>query len=377
MTNDPTAPVPPYSPALAHRPTWRARALTGAAIVALCAGSGTAGAAAALSFDDDGPVALAAALPVGSDDAAGAPTQSIARVAAAVQPSVVSIEVRTPAGSGSGSGVVLREDGTILTNNHVIEGAADGGQITVSFTDGTRAEATILGRDPGTDLAVIRADGVSDLAPVTVGSDEDLHVGDTVLAIGSPLGLEGSVTSGIVSALNRPVGLGSGSPGGGSATLSNAIQTDAAVNPGNSGGALVDAEGRLVGINTAIATLGQGGASGSIGLGFAIPVDQAVTVAEQLIAGRQPVHAVIGVQVADSSDGAGAVLGEVNPGGPADEAGLEAGDVVTAVGERQVDDATELAAAVRALEPGDEVEVTLVRDGEEQTVTATLGSAST
>jgi putative serine protease PepD len=189
------------------------------------------------------------------------------------------------------------------------------------------------------------------------------------LAVGSPLGLEGSVSAGIVSALHRPVNVGT-------TTLSDAIQTDAPINPGNSGGGLFDANGRLVGINSAIATLGgAGGQSGNIGVGFAIPVDSAKAVADQLIRGEQPTHALLGVQVSDAPE-VGALVESVTPGGPAADAELTAGDVITRVGDRRVDDATDLTAAVRSHRPGDEVEVTYLRNGESRSTTATLASAS-
>ena len=301
------------------------------------------------------------------------PTERLARVAAAVQPSVVSITVRGAGGSDEGSGVILRSDGTILTNNHVIEAAVSGGTMTVAFSDGKTAEATLVGRDAATDLAVIKAGGVSGRRPATLGSSADVNVGDTVLAIGSPLGLEGTVTSGIVSALHRPVNVG-GSPS--ATTLSDAIQTDAAINPGNSGGPLVDASGRVIGINSAIATLSGGQAeSGSIGVGFAIPIDSAKDVADALMRGETPQHALLGVQVSDVSSG-GALVESVTSSGPAANAGLQPGDVITEVDGSTVEDASALTAAVRSHRPGDRVSVTYLRDGETRTATATLGSAS-
>jgi putative serine protease PepD len=295
-------------------------------------------------------------------------------VAAAVQPSVVSVTVSGASGSAEGSGVILRSDGTILTNNHVVEGAGDGGSLRVRFADGRTAAARLVGRDPSTDLAVIRAQGVSGLKPATLGSSAGLHVGDTVLALGSPLGLDGSVTAGIVSALHRTVDLGGDGRPGPSASLSDAIQTDAAINPGNSGGPLVDANGAVVGINTAIASLGGGG-SGNIGVGFAIPVDEARSVAEQLIAGRTPRHALLGVEVSDDPSG-GALIGQVTPGSGADRAGLRTGDVVTRVDATPIADGSALAAAIRSRQPGDKVVLTYRRDGQERTATVTLGSAS-
>jgi putative serine protease PepD len=217
---------------------------------------------------------------------------------------------------------------------------------------------------------VIRAQGVSGRTPATLGQSSALHVGDTVLALGSPLGLDGSVTSGIVSALDRTITLGGGDR---AATAVPAIQTDAAINPGNSGGPLVDARGRVVGITTAIATTG-GRQAGNIGLGFAIPIDSAKRIADSLAAGRQPEHGALGVQVTDAPDG-GALVSRVTDGSAAADAGLRAGDVVTAVGNTQVTDGTELSAAVRAHAPGDRVTVTYTRGGETRRATVTLGTA--
>jgi putative serine protease PepD len=312
------------------------------------------------------------------------PEEQLAKVAAAVQPSVVSITVSGSSGTDEGSGVILRSDGTVLTNNHVVEAAAGGGEISVKFADGRTAPARILGRDPTVDLAVIRARGVSGLTPATLGTTKNVHVGDTVLAIGSPLGLEGSVTSGIVSALHRTVSLGNESPSNpfgqqssGGASVGDAIQTDAAINPGNSGGPLVDVGGRVIGINTAIASVGGGsggGQSGNIGVGFAIPIDEAQSVANQLMQGQTPKHALLGVQVQDDPDG-GALIVTVNNNGPADKAGLRSGDVVTQVDSSSVADATSLTAVIRSHQPGDKVTVHYKRGGSQRTATVTLGSA--
>jgi putative serine protease PepD len=369
------APPPTDPPPLAGpdpdrgRPGRAAVAVVG--IAAISALSGAAGALVA-TRDDTTPRTSSTGVVTGSPQTVSggtSPTEQLAKVAAAVQPSVVSILVTGNGGSDEGSGVIVRSDGTVLTNNHVVEAAAAGGTITVKRSDGSTASATIVGRDPSADLAVIKMNGVSGLPVATLGSSADLHVGDTVLAIGSPLGLEGSVSAGIVSALHRTVTLRDS----GSSSLGDAVQTDAAINPGNSGGPLVDASGRIVGINTAIATAGT---SGSIGVGFAIPIDEAKRVMDDLIAGKTPTHAVLGVNVSDTPTGAGALIQAVVAGSAAERAGLQAGDVVTRIGDTRIDSSSALAAAVRAHRPGDKVEITFSRGGASQTVTTTLASAT-
>jgi putative serine protease PepD len=348
--------------------------------------SATGGALVALGLDDNDSAPVASSLSstvAGDSDTASEP---LSQAAAAVLPSVVSISFEADGGSGTGSGVIISSDGQILTNNHVVAQAADGGSLTVTFSDGSKADAEIVGRDPVTDLAVIQADGVSGLTAATFGSSADLHVGDTVLAIGSPLGLEGSVTSGIVSALNREITLQGESapqspfdpdqgPSASDTAVISAIQTDAAINPGNSGGALINADGEVVGINTAIASLAQGTTSegGNIGVGFAIPIDTARDIAQQLIDDGTVSHAFLGVSIADAPDGSGALVQAVEDGQPAAQAGLQEGDVITKVGDTDVTDAASLTAAVRSQSPGDSVQVTFTRNGNEQTVDVTLG----
>jgi putative serine protease PepD len=301
---------------------------------------------------------------------------SVAEIAAKVLPAVVSLEVRTGDVGETGSGVVIDGNGYILTNNHVVSTAATdpSATLTVIFDDGqqSRVPATIVGRDPLTDLAVIKVD-VDNATVAQIGDSNALAVGDPVIAIGSPLGLAGTVTTGIVSAKDRPVRL----QGGGSDTdaVIDAIQTDAAVNPGNSGGPLVDASGAVVGINSAIRTLG-GDSSGSIGLGFAIPIDTAKNVAEQIIQSGSVQHSTIGVNARSATDGVtdGAQVQNVLGGGPAAAAGIAEGDVITKVGDRQVGNADELVVAVRQYPVGATVPVVLLRDGREMTVSVTLGS---
>lgn len=307
---------------------------------------------------------------------------SVEQVAAKVLPSVVKINVNGAEGAGSGSGIVLSEDGVILTNDHVVAVAADGGSISVNFNDGTSAPAEILGTDPLTDTAVIKAQDVSDLTPATIGKSEDLKVGEGVVAIGSPFGLDSTVTSGIVSALNRPVDVGSDAAN--NSTTYPAIQTDAAINPGNSGGALVDMNGNVVGINSSIRTAsGAEEQGGSIGLGFAIPIDFVLPIVDQMSNGEAPTHARLGISVSDVADQSGAEVTEgaqvqeVSDGSTAANAGLSQGDVITKVDDQLITGADSLVATVRSYRPGDEVTVTYVHDGETETVTLTLDSDAT
>jgi putative serine protease PepD len=350
-------------------------------VALLMLGAATGGALVSRAIDDDsdspvsGPDSPDSRDGVDPAESGGAPEEPLSRAAAAVLPSVVSISVGSAAGNGQGSGVVIGEDGTILTNHHVVAGVGSA-ELTVTLPNGTTTDAEVVGSDPATDLAVIRAEA-DDLTPATLGSSSHLNVGDTVLAIGSPLGLDGSVSAGIVSALNRAITLGGGLLGGGGPpTVIDAIQTDAAINPGNSGGALINAAGEVVGINTAIASLASGGPGspgGSIGVGFAIPIDAARDIADRLIVDGEVQHAYLGVRIADAEDG-GAVVGAVDDGSPAADAGLELGDVVTEVDGTPIRDAAALTAAVRSHRPDDTVTVTYRRDGDERTTEVTLGT---
>jgi putative serine protease PepD len=293
------------------------------------------------------------------------PLSPVEAIAARVLPSVVQLQVEGLRGAGEGSGMVLSADGLLLTNNHVVEAAANGGRVVALFQDGTSAPAQIVGRDPSSDLAVLRAQGVSGLTPVTLGNSDSLRVGQQVVAFGAPLGLGGTVTTGIISALNRAVSVGQES-GASEATVLSAVQTDAAINPGNSGGPLVDMQGAVIGINSAIATTGAQG--GSIGVGFAVPVNQAKRVAEELERTGRATRAVLGVALAaDGRTSNGATIGQVTPGGPAEQAGLRAGEVVTRVDDRLVTNGNELVAAIRDHAPGDRV--TLTVDGRRVEVT--------
>jgi S1-C subfamily serine protease len=300
---------------------------------------------------------------------------SVAAVAGRVLPAVVSLEFRVGDQGGFGSGVVIDGHGYLLTNNHVVAPAADIPHATLEavFSDGTRLPARIVGRDPKTDLAVVKVE-VANATVAQLGRSSTLKSGDPVIAIGSPLGLAGTVTSGIVSAVNRPVRLEA--DGGNGNAVIDAIQTDAAINPGNSGGALVDGAGAVVGINTAIRTLGAVEGGGSIGLGFAIPIDTARTIAQELIRTGHYQHADLGVNAASVTDGKsdGARVQNVQQGSAAAEAGILENDVITKVGNRIVGTADALTVAVRERGIGERVPISLVRDGRPLVVTVTLKS---
>lgn len=342
----------------------------GVAAVAVLAGS--AGALTMSLIDERTETDSTPVVTVLGADPAGLrdkPPESVAGVAEAVLASVVSVS----AGDGTGSGFVISADGYIITNYHVVREADT---IELAFSDGTHEDADVVGSSASYDLAVLSVDR-DNLTPVVLGSSSSVMVGDPVLAIGSPLGLEGTVTSGIVSALNRPVTAG----GQGEQAFINALQTDAAINPGNSGGPLVDAQGRVIGVNSAIATLGLSGAAGSIGLGFAIPIDQARRTAEQIIATGSAQYPVMGVRLDPSFDESGARIAEDSddgPGvirnGPAEQAGLRPGDVIVAIDGQSVSTPDELVVLLRTRQPGDEVTLRYVRDGVEVEVTLTLGS---
>jgi putative serine protease PepD len=314
------------------------------------------------------------------------PPTSVAGIAARILPGVVMIKVN--GGGGTGSGFII-EGGYIITNNHVVtlDGQAKGAKLEVVFNGGQTAPGKLVGTDPYSDIAVIQPQGISNLYPVQLGNSDGVAVGDPVIAVGSPLGLQGTVTSGIVSALNRPVQAGD-LTGSASQAYIDAIQTDAPINPGNSGGPLVNAQGQVVGVNSAIATLsgssiGGSGQSGSIGLGFAIPINQVRRVAEQLVRTGTAVHPVIGAVIDMSYTGNGARIATsgtgkqppVLPGGPSAKAGLRAGDVIVAFDGKPVTSADELIVAIRSHQPGDKVRITFRRGTAEHTVTLTLGSA--
>jgi putative serine protease PepD len=295
-------------------------------------------------------------------------------VASTVRPSVVAIDVRTGAGAGTGSGVVIDREGHVLTNDHVVGDAVDGG-LRVTLADGRVLEAEIVGLDPTTDLAVIRLlDAPDDLAPAQVGSSEDVEVGEAVMAVGNPLGLDSTATTGIVSAVDRPVSTSDGR----ATVVTNAIQIDAAINPGNSGGPLFDATGAVIGITSSIAT--DGSSNGSIGLGFAIPSNLASRIAEELVADGTAEHAFLGVGLSDGSAEAegvarrGAKVEEVTEDSPAGEAGLRVDDVITAIDGDPVSGAESLTAHVREHGAAETAVLTVARDGELTEVTVTFAA---
>ena len=349
--------------------------------------AGVAGAAAWNAYDDNGsdnassPSDRQTSQVVDTPDSP-ATAGSVEQVAAKVLPSVVKIDVSGSQGAGSGSGIILSSDGEILTNNHVAAIAGDGGTMSVAFNDGSTAKATVVGTDPLTDTAVIKAEGVSGLTPATIGKSADLKVGESVVAIGSPFGLDSTVTSGIVSALNRPVDVGSDSEN--NSTTYPAIQTDAAINPGNSGGALVDLDGNLVGINSSIRSASSSESeAGSIGLGFAIPIDEVLPIVDQMSKGETPTHARLGISVSDvaSKDGAevlqGAAVQDVSDGSTASDAGIAKGDVITKVDDQLITGADSLVATIRSYRPGDDVTVTFTHDGGTKTAKLELDSDAT
>ncbi|MEV6110602.1 trypsin-like peptidase domain-containing protein [Streptomyces sp. NPDC051940] len=391
----PQGPVPPqqwqrYDPWDAPEREQRARrggkgAVVGAILIALIAGG--VGGGLGIWYERNGGVGSAIELdqsPV-DGDLERAP-DSVAGIARTALPGVVTIHVSGSDEQGTGTGFVLDKAGHILTNNHVVAPAAEGGEITVTFAHNESARAKIVGRDSGYDLAVIKVSGVSGLKPLPLGNSDSVAVGDPVIAIGAPYNLANTVTSGIISAKERPITAG-GKAEGSDVSYVDALQTDAPINPGNSGGPLLDRKGRVIGINSAIRAADvpegeEGGQGGSIGLGFAIPVNQGKRVAEELINTGKATHPVIGVTVDMQYTGDGARVGEssgskpsVTPGGPADQAGIRPGDVITEVDGDRVHNGEELIIKVRSHRPGDRLTLTVERDGDERTVDVVLGSS--
>jgi putative serine protease PepD len=303
---------------------------------------------------------------------------SVAAVAQALLPSTVQIsaEYGGQDDGATGSGFVIDEAGHIVTNNHVVEQAAeDDGPIQVVDQDGNRFDATVVGRSPVYDLAVLFCDEAKEMKPVALGASKALHVGDPVVAIGSPLGLSSTVTAGIVSALERPVTTGDSAS---ESSYINAVQTDAAINPGNSGGPLVNMLGQVIGVNSAIATTGGttgGDQAGNIGVGFAIPIEQVKITADQILSTGEARYPVIGAKVhTDQRDGSGAEIDEVIEDAPADRAGLEEGDVIVALNGQKVTDGIALIVSIRSHQPGETLTFTVLRDGDQKDIDVTLDS---
>ncbi|MFJ6116447.1 trypsin-like peptidase domain-containing protein [Streptomyces sp. NPDC092129] len=356
----------------------------GAALIALVAGG--AGGVVGAALERDGG-AGDIRLPQAGPEPTGRASDSVAGIAAQALPSVVTLHVKGTDAEGTGTGFVLDGRGHILTNNHVVEPAGTGGRISVTFNGGETAAATVVGRDAGYDLAVVEVEGVRGLRPMPLGNSDNVQVGDPVVAIGAPFDLAGTVTSGIISAKERPITSGGEKGDGSDVSYVDALQTDAPINPGNSGGPLLDTRGRVVGINSAIQSAGngsaQGGQAGSIGLGFAIPVNQAKRVAEELINTGRANHPVIGVTLDMNYAGDGARVGSgganrgpaVTKGGAGDKAGIEPGDVITGVDGVRIHSGEELIVKTRAHRPGDRLTLTVVRDGRKRTISLVLGSA--
>ncbi|WP_329241596.1 trypsin-like peptidase domain-containing protein [Actinoallomurus sp. NBC_01490] len=388
----PAQPGPNWAPIPAPEPGTRRGPSTSlfvvvSIVIALLAGALGAGVGVLATGDQSGTVDLGG----GKTSTTGAKNRdpgSVAGIAQRLVPSVVMIKVTNGTEGGAGTGFVVN-GGYIVTNNHVVAPAVSGGNMQVVFNDGKTTTASIVGHDATSDIAVIKPGTLGGRKALTLGNSDDLAVGDPVIAIGSPLGLAGTVTTGIVSALNRPV---STSGEGGESSFINAVQTDAAINPGNSGGPLVDSKGQVIGVNSAIATLGSQSLgsdkqqSGSIGLGFAIPSNQVKKVAEQLINNGKATHAVIGACIDMSYQGGGARIatdgaqsckgGTVTPGGPAEKAGLKAGDIITTFDGKTISGSDELIMAIRAKSPGDRVQVGYTRGSQRSTTELTLGAGN-
>ncbi|KUM70652.1 S1C family serine protease [Streptomyces curacoi] len=386
----PAAPLQQNGAAVATEEQKRRRAkkvlLVGALLLALV--SGGIGGVVGAYLERNGGVGDVE-LPQSAAEPTGRAPDSVAGIAARALPSVVTLHVSGSEEQGTGTGFVLDDRGHILTNNHVVEPAGDDGEITVTFHSGDTAKATVVGRDGGYDLAVVKVTGVSGLEPLPLGNSDNVQVGDPVVAIGAPFDLAGTVTSGIISAKERPITAGGESGDGSDVSYVDALQTDAPINPGNSGGPLLDARARVIGINSAIRSADSGsdldsGQSGSIGLGFAIPVNQAKRVTEELINTGRATHPVIGVTLDMAYTGDGARVGtkgsdggpSVSEGGPGDKAGIKPGDVITEVDGQRVHSGEELIVRTRAHRPGDRLELTLQRGGKEMRISLTLGSSS-
>ncbi|MFF4169776.1 S1C family serine protease [Streptomyces sp. NPDC001744] len=377
----------PHAPAPSAAPRGRAGGLVAAVLAAALLAGGVGGGIGywAAQRDDDG----AGSTTVSSGEAPASFKRepgTVAAVAAKALPSVVTIQAKSGGSQGeggTGTGFVYDQEGHIVTNNHVVASAAEGGTLSVTFSDGKTYDAEVVGRAEGYDVAVLKlTNAPKGLKPLPLGDSDKVAVGDSTIAIGAPFGLSNTVTTGIISAKNRPVASGDGSGGGNS--YMSALQTDASINPGNSGGPLLDAGGAVIGINSAIQSTGSGfgqSQAGSIGLGFAIPVNQAKNVAQQLIRTGKPVYPVIGATVNMNEKGEGAMIApqgtggtpSVTPDGPAAKAGLKPGDVITGFGNRQIDSGPTLISEIWTHKPGDSVKITYERDGRSATTTVVLG----
>ncbi|MFD4411830.1 S1C family serine protease [Streptomyces sp. NPDC058466] len=356
-------------------------------VAALVAGGVGGGIGYSLAKNNDSPTdSTTVSAPSNSGDVKRA-SGTVANVAARALPSTVTIEAESTSGTGgTGTGFVFDTQGHILTNNHVVADAVDGGKLTATFPDGKKYNAEVVGHAQGYDVAVIKLKNApSDLKPLALGDSDKVAVGDSTIAIGAPFGLSNTVTTGIISAKNRPVASSDGSASS-KASYMSALQTDASINPGNSGGPLLDAQGAVIGINSAIQSSSSGGLggtsqSGSIGLGFAIPINQAKHVAQQLIKTGKPVYPVIGASVSLEEGTGGAKITEqgasgsdaVSSGGPADKAGLKPGDVITKLDDQVIDSGPTLIGEIWTHQPGDTVKLTYTRDGKTHTADVTLG----
>ncbi|MEU3994532.1 trypsin-like peptidase domain-containing protein [Streptomyces fungicidicus] len=363
----------------------RGRMIAGVLVAALVAGGlgGGLGYTLAKENDSNGSTTVSSSTSGGN---VKRDPGTVAGVAAKALPSTVTISAESSSGEGgTGTGFVFDTQGHIVTNNHVVADAVDGGKLSATFPNGKKYDAEVVGHAQGYDVAVIKLKSApSDLKPLTLGNSDDVAVGDSTIAIGAPFGLSNTVTTGIISAMNRPVASSDGT--GSQASYMSALQTDASINPGNSGGPLLDAQGNVIGINSAIQSTSNGGfgtgQAGSIGLGFAIPINQAKYVAQELIKTGKPVYAKIGASVSleDTTGGAkitdqGAGGSEpVDPGGPADKAGLKPGDVIIKLDDRVIDSGPTLIGEIWTHKPGDEVTITYERGGKDHTTELTLGS---
>ncbi|MFF8813712.1 S1C family serine protease [Streptomyces pactum] len=380
--------APLQTPGGAPAPRRRSGGVVAAVLAAVLVAGGIGGGVGYWAAERDSGTGSTTLSAPGDPKAGSRAPGSVSAIANKALPSVVTIEAHGSSGEGgTGTGFVYDKEGHILTNNHVVASAAESGELSVTFSDGKRYDAEVVGRAEGYDVAVIKLKNApgARLAPLPLGNSDQVAVGDATVAIGAPFGLSGTVTTGIVSAKNRPVASSDG--GGSNSSYMSALQTDASINPGNSGGPLLNADGAVIGVNSAIQSAGNGGGfggaqqSGSIGLGFAIPINQAKNVADQLIRTGEPVYPVIGATVTmkDTADGATIApsgadgTDAVIAGGPADKAGLKPGDVITKLDDMLIDSGPTLISEIWTHRPGDKVTLTYERDGKESTVQLTLG----